>query len=110
MTRFEELVLERLDKLTSEVGRCATSVARLEERQIAHDDRLEELEKTPAPRSVGAPKSRWCVTKDVGVSAAAIVALVTAVAQAWHAPPPPPPPPPEPRPALVAPAVPAGAP
>lgn len=107
MTHFETLLLQRIDTLTGEVGRMATAVARLEERQIAHDDRLEDLEKTPAPRSAGGPASartRWGATKDVGVTAAAIVALVTAVAQAWHAPALPPP---QPRPAA---AVPAGAP
>lgn len=102
MTQFETLLLGRIDSLTSEVGRMATAVARLEERQIAHDDRLEDLERTPAPRSATASaRSRWCATKDIGVSAAAIVALVTAIAQAVHTPPAMPPAP-APRPAAVA--------
>lgn len=108
MTRFEEMLLEQMGELTREVGRLATAVARLEERQISQDDRLEDLERTPPPRSAGPAKSKWCVTKDVGVSAASIVALITAVAQAWHSPPPPPPPP-EPRP-IPAPVVVTGAP
>jgi hypothetical protein len=104
MTEFERMVLQRLDALTGEVGRCATAVARLEERQIAHDDRLEELEKTPAPVSGGRDRSKWCVAKDAGVSAAAIVALLTAIAQAVHGSGNPAPPPPQPPPAASAPA------
>ncbi|MES2384548.1 MAG: hypothetical protein V4593_08360 [Pseudomonadota bacterium] len=52
MTHFEMMLLKRLDDMTSEVGRLATAVGRLEERQIAQDDRLEELEKTPPPQHV----------------------------------------------------------
>lgn len=100
MTHFEMMLLGRIDALTTEVGRMATAVARLEERQISQDDRLEELERTPPPapaRASAAPgRSRWCITKDVGVTGAAIVALVTAIAQAVHAPPPAPPPAPRP--------------
>jgi hypothetical protein len=88
MTQFEHMLLGRIDGLTAQVSRLAELVGRLEERQISQDDRLEDLEKTPAPRSAPVAKSKWCATKDVGVTAAAIVALVTAVAQAWHAPPP----------------------
>lgn len=96
MTHFEMMLLGRIDALTGKVGELATAVGRLEERQISQDDRLEELERTPPPapvaRASAAPgRSRWCVTKDVGVTGAAIVALVTAIAQAVHAPPPAPP-------------------
>lgn len=52
MTHFEVMLLQRLDDITSEVSRLATAVGRLEERQIAQDDRLDELEKTPPPHHI----------------------------------------------------------
>lgn len=93
MTNFEEMLLGRIDGMTSEIGKLTVAVTRLEERQIHQDDRLEELERTPPPGSGAgaAPRSRWCMTKDVGVTGAALVALATALFQALgtHAPVPP---------------------
>lgn len=102
VTHFEMMLLKRLDDMTSEVGRLATAVGRLEERQIAQDDRLEELEKTPPPAHHVTKQyhSRGrTAARDGGlvISGGAVSVILTAVLNHFAATPPSPPPPPAQR-------------
>jgi hypothetical protein len=101
VTHFEVMLLERLDTMTSEMGRLATAVGRLEERQIAHDDRLDELEKTPPPHHVTRQyNSRGrTAARDGGlvISGGAVSVILSAVLNHFAAPVPPPAPAPAQR-------------
>jgi hypothetical protein len=82
VTRFEELLLERIDSLTTQVGGIATTVARLEERQKGQDARLEDLEEAPVVRHAAPASARrrgWRENGGLYLSNAAIAAIVTAL-------------------------------
>lgn len=94
MTQFEVMLLNRLDGMTAEVGRLATAVGRLEERQIAQDDRLDELERTPPPGSRQYQSKARTVARDAGlaISGGTITAVFTALLNLLTAATPPAPP------------------
>ncbi len=98
MTQFEAMILTRLDTMTAEFGRLATAVGRLEERQIAQDDRLDELERTPPPGSGHSSRQYQSkartVARDAGlaISGGTITAVFTALLNLLTAATPPAPP------------------
>lgn len=98
MTHFEIMLLQRLDGMTTEVGRLATAVGRLEERQIAQDDRLDELEKTPPPHRQAHHSKGRTAARDGGlvISGGTVSLILSAVLNHFAAAAPVPPPAPTP--------------
>ena len=86
MTHFEAMLVEAIRDLSKEVHAGTSLLARLDERSADHERRLGELEEhTPAP-STSRRKRRLGTAKDVGIGAASVVALATALLQALSGP------------------------